>query len=135
MPQKTFMLTPRQAGASRGRHALDAQGKVLGRLATQASVLLRGKHKPEYTDYVDCGDHVVISNAKDIRLTGNKLEQKTYFSHSGYAKGCKVTPMKRVMEKDPCKVVYLAVKRMIADNRLRSKQLARLKIYPGALPN
>jgi large subunit ribosomal protein L13 len=131
MPQKTTCIKPKEASATRRWHHIDAKGRVLGRMATMAATLLRGKHKPTYTDWVDCGDFVVVTNAAHIKLTGNKLDQKFYFSHSGYAGGAKTTPMRRVMEKDPRKVVYLAVKRMIADNRLRGKQLARLKIYPG----
>lgn len=131
MSQKTTMINPREASAARRWHLIDAKGKVLGRMATQVATLLRGKHKPSYTDHVDCGDFVVITNCSQIKLTGNKMDQKFYFSHSGWAGGAKTTPIRRVMEKDPRKVVYLAVKRMIADNRLRGKQLARLKIYPG----
>jgi large subunit ribosomal protein L13 len=112
-------------------HYIDANGQVLGRMATRIATLLRGKHKPTYTDFFDCGDFVVITNAAQIRLTGNKLDQKFYFSHSGYAGGAKTTPLKRQMERDPRKVVYLAVKRMIRANRLRGRQLARLKIFPG----
>ena len=131
MPQKTYLHDPRQAANERRRHLIDAKGQVLGRMATRAATLLRGKHKPTYTDHVDCGDFVVITNASQVRLTGNKLSQKFYFSHSGWAGGAKTTPLSRVMEKDPRKVVYLAVKRMIRSNRLRGRQLARLKIYPG----
>jgi large subunit ribosomal protein L13 len=131
MSQNTTIFKPQQANADRRYHYLDAKGKVLGRLATQAATLLRGKHKATYTDFVDCGDFVVVTNAKAIVLTGNKMEQKFYFSHSGFAGGAKTTPVSRVMEKDPRKVVYLAIKRMIRNNRLRGKQLARLKIYPG----
>lgn len=131
MPQNTYIHKPQQASAERRWHFIDAKGQVLGRMATKAANLLRGKHKPTYTDFVDCGDHVVITNAAQIRLTGNKMTQKQYFSHSGWAGGAKVTPVARVMEKDPRKVVYMAVKRMIRNNRLRGKQLARLKIYPG----
>jgi large subunit ribosomal protein L13 len=129
MPQKTTLLTPRQASVSRRWHQLDAKGVVLGRLATQAAVLLRGKHKSAYTDFVDCGDFVVVTNAAAIKLTGNKLSQKFYFSHSGYARGAKTVPLSRMMEKDPRKVVYLAIKRMLPGNHTRSKQMARLKIY------
>ncbi len=131
MPQNTYIHKPSQASAERRWHLIDAKGQVLGRMATKAATLLRGKHKPTYTDFVDCGDFVVITNAAHVRLTGNKMTQKFYFSHSGYAGGAKTTPVARVMEKDPRKVVYMAVKRMIRDNRLRRKQLARLKIYPG----
>ena len=131
MPQKTTLCNTKEAVASRRWHLIDAKGQVLGRMATGVATLLRGKHKRNYTDWTDCGDFVVITNAALIKLTGKKLDQKQYFSHSCYAGGAKTTPLRRVMEKDPRKVVYLAVKRMIADNRLRGKQLARLKIYPG----
>ncbi|MCX5797302.1 MAG: 50S ribosomal protein L13 [Elusimicrobia bacterium] len=134
MPQKSYMQSPITAPNERRRHLIDAKGQVLGRMATRAATLLRGKHKPTYTAFVDCGDYVVITNAALIRLTGNKLDQKFYFSHSGYAGGAKTTPLRRQMERDPRKVIYLAVKRMIHANRLRSRQLARLKIFPGEQP-
>ena len=129
MSQKTYIHPPRQAALERRWHVIDAKGLVLGRIATKAAVWLRGKHKPTYTDFVDCGDHVVVTNAKHVKLTGNKLNQKFYFSHSGYAGGAKVTPLKRQMERDPRKVVMLAVRRMLPKNRLARKQMARLKIY------
>lgn len=132
MPQKTYLQDPRTAPNQRRYHRIDADGQVLGRMATKAATLLRGKHKPTYTAFVDCGDFVVITNAARIRLTGHKLDQKFYFSHSGYAGGARTVPVRRQMERDPRKVVYLAIKRMIRANRLRSRQLARLKIYPGA---
>jgi large subunit ribosomal protein L13 len=131
MPQKTYMHKPQQAGAERRWHFIDAKSNTLGRIATKAATLLRGKHKSTYTDFVDCGDFVVITNAKQLKLSGNKMTQKFYFSHSGWAGGAKTTPVARVMESDPRKVVYLAVKRMIPPNRLRRQQLPRLKIYPG----
>jgi len=132
MPQKTYLYNPKAAPVPRRWHYLDADGQVLGRMATRVATLLRGKHKPTYTDFFDCGDFVVVTNAARVRLTGRKLEQKFYFSHSGWAGGAKTTPVRRQLERDPRKVVYLAVKRMIRNNRLRSRQLARLKIFPGA---
>ena len=129
MPEKTYIIPQAKARSERAWHHLDAKGRVLGRLATEAATLLRGKHKPTYTDFIDCGDYVVITNAAQIRLTGNKISQKTYFRHSGYAGGAKVIPIARVMQQDPRKVVYSAVKRMIRANHLRSRQLARLKIF------
>lgn len=129
MPQNSYIHPPRQAASSRRWHHIDAKGLVLGRIATQAANLLRGKGKPTYTDFVDCGDFVVVTNAKQVKLTGNKLEQKFYFSHSGYAGGAKVTPMKRQMERDPRKIVMLAVRRMLPKNRLARQQLVRLKVY------
>ncbi len=129
MSQKTYIHPPRQAALERRWHHIDAKGQVLGRLATKAATLLRGKQKPTYTDFVDCGDFVVVTNAKQVRLTGAKLDQKFYFSHSGYAGGAKVMPLRRQMERDPRKVVMLAVRRMLPKNRLARKQLVRLKIY------
>ena len=134
MPQKSYLQSPKAAANERRWHYIDAKGQVLGRMATRVATLLRGKHKPTYTSYVDCGDCVVVTNASQIRLTGNKLDQKFYFSHSGYAGGARTTPLRRQMERDPRKVIYLAVKRMIHANRLRSRQLARLKIFPGEQP-
>ncbi len=135
-PKRSFQKTPLPEAASlpnqRRRHHIDAAGQVLGRLSTHAATLLRGKHKTLYTPSLDCGDFVVITNAKDVKITGHKMEQKFYFSHSGYASGAKTTPLARVMEKNPAKVVFLSVKRMIPSNRLRSRQLKRLRIYPGA---
>jgi large subunit ribosomal protein L13 len=131
MSQKTYIHPPRQAAAERRWHHIDAKGLVLGRIATKAATLLRGKHKPTYTDFVDCGDFVVVTNAKQVKLTGNKLEQKFYFSHSGYAGGAKVMPMKRQMERDPRRVMMLAVRRMLPKNRLARKQLVRLKVFVG----
>jgi large subunit ribosomal protein L13 len=134
MPQNSYIQSPKTAPNQRRYHHIDATDQVLGRMATRAATLLRGKHKPTYTSFVDCGDYVIITNVARIRLTGNKLDQKTYFSHSGYAGGCKTTPLRRQMERDPRKVVYLAIKRMINANRLRSRQLARLRIFPGEQP-
>lgn len=131
MSQKTYIHPPRQAAAERRWHHIDAKGLVLGRIATKAASLLRGKHKPTYTDFIDCGDFVVVTNMKQVKLTGNKLEQKFYFSHSGYAGGAKTTPMKRQMERDPRKIMMLAVRRMLPKNRLARKQLVRLKVYVG----
>ena len=129
MPQTTYIHNPSQAAKERRWHHIDAKGQVLGRLATRAATWLRGKHKSTYTNFVDCGDFVVVTNAKHVKLTGNKLEQKFYFSHSGYAGGAKTMPLKRQMERDPRRVVMLAVRRMLPKNRLARKQLVRLKIY------
>jgi len=129
MPQKTFYPDIKTVANQRSWHHLDAKDQVVGRLATKAACLLRGKNKPWFTPAVDCGDFVVVTNARKVRWTGNKLDQKNYFSHSGYAGGAKVTPLKRQMERDPRKVIYLAVKRMLDTNHLRSRQLKRLKIY------
>jgi large subunit ribosomal protein L13 len=131
MPQKTYIHDPRTAGGERRWHHIDAKGLVLGRIATKAATLLRGKHKPTYTDFVDSGDFVVVTNVKQVKLTGNKLDQKFYFSHSGYAGGAKTMPLKRQMERDPRRVLMLAVRRMLPKNRLARQQMVRLKIYAG----
>jgi large subunit ribosomal protein L13 len=132
MSQKTTIIDPKTAQSRRRWVVLDAKGAVLGRLASKAAVLLRGKHKNYFSPAVDCGDFVVVTNAKDVRITGEKAESKFYFHHTGYAGGAKVMPYKLQMERDPRRVVELAVKRMLPDNALRRLQLRRLKVYPGA---
>jgi large subunit ribosomal protein L13 len=131
MTQKTWLPSQKEIDASRKWHMLDASGKILGRLATQIAVYLMGKHKKIYTPSFDCGDFVVVINAAKIKLTGKKEEQKYYFKHSGYAGGAKEIPFKRQMEKDPTKVISLAVKRMLDDNKLRARRLKRLKVFAG----
>ena len=126
-----MLITSEFARQRRTWVLLDAKGAVLGRLATRAATLLRGKHKPFFSPSVDCGDFVIVTNAKQVRVTGLKESQKFYFRHSGYARGAKVIPYRTQMALDPRKVVYLAVKRMLPDNRLRQHQLRRLKIYVG----
>jgi large subunit ribosomal protein L13 len=132
MSQKTTIIDPKTAQGRRRWVVLDAKGAVLGRLASKAAVLLRGKHKSWFSPAVDCGDFVVVTNAKDVRITGEKAETKFYFKHSGYAGGAKVMPYKLQMERDPRRVIELAVKRMLPDNALRRSQLRRLKVYPGS---
>lgn len=130
--QETTLTTTKQAEGQRRWHLMDANGAVLGRLASRAAVLLRGKHKRFFSPSADCGDFVIVTNAGRVKLTGNKITQKTYFTHSGYAKGAKVMPIKLQMQRDPTKVVYLAVRRMLPPTRLRKHQMRRLKIYRGA---
>ena len=131
MPQKTFRPDVKTIESQRRWHSFDAKDQAPGRLATRVADLLRGKHKPWFTPSIDCGDFVVVTNVKQMKWSGNKIEQKNYFSHSGYAGGAKVTPLKRQMERDPRKPFYLAVKRMLDSNHLRAKQLKRLKIFTG----
>ena len=108
-------------------HIIDASGKVLGRLAAEIAVLLRGKNKPSFVLYKDEGDIVVITNAEKIVISGRKIEQKKYYSHSGYPKGFKEISMKKVFEKNPSDVLRRAVLGMLPKNRLRAKQIKRLK--------
>ena len=113
-------------------YVLDAAGKPLGRTAAQAAVLLRGKHKTDYTPNVDCGDFVIIINAEQAVLTGNKLTQKYYRRHSGWIGGLKEVQYKRLMEQRPDFAMELAVKGMLAKNSLGRNQATRLHIYKGA---
>lgn len=115
----------------RGWHLINAQGQILGRLATQASQLLIGKHKPYYTPHLDCGDWVVVTNAQDIQVTGRKSKQKIYSRHSGYPSGLKQFTFKQMIDKHPRRVLKLAVSGMLPKNKLRQQRLKRLKIYVG----
>ncbi len=117
---------------SRKWYILDAAGKPMGRTAAQAAVLLRGKHKPDYTPNVDCGDFVIIINADKAVLTGKKLEQKYYRTHSGWVGGLKETQYKRLMAERPEFAMQLAVKGMLAKNKLSRSAMTRLYIYKGS---
>lgn len=108
---------------------VDADGKVLGRLATRIASILRGKHKPEYTPNIDCGDGVIVTNASKIRVTGSKLSQKEYVVFSGYPGGRHTTTLAEMLKRDPRKVIRLAVKRMIPDTPLGRVMLKKLKVY------
>lgn len=132
MTQKTTLPKASTAEKTRKWHFLDASDQVLGRLSTKIAVLLMGKHKRDFAPQVDCGDFVVVTNTDKVRITGNKLEDKFYFRHSGYAGGAKTIPYKRQMENDSTKVLELAVKRMLDDNKLRDRRLKRLRIFAGA---
>jgi len=112
-------------------YVVDAENKVLGRLATQVATILRGKHKPLFTPHVDTGDFVVVINAKKIHLTGNKLENKIYYRHSGYPGGIKATSAGELLEKKPETVIKHAVKGMLPKNKLGREQFKKLKVYPG----
>jgi len=113
-------------------HIIDAQGKILGRLAVQVANLLRGKTKPEFTPFVDCGDHVVIINAEKVKVTGKKEEQKLYRSHSGFPHGFKEESLRSLRNRRPAAVVERAVWGMLPHNRLGSKQITKLKVYVGS---
>ena len=114
-------------------HIIDAKGQVLGRLATRAADLLRGKGKPTFTPYQDGGDFVVIINAAEVKLTGKKLEQKVMYSHSLYPGGLKLVPYSRLMQEQPEKAVKHAVSGMLSKSKLRERMLTRLKIYRDAV--
>ncbi len=112
-------------------YLVDAQGKVLGRLATQIAWRLRGKHKPVFSPYLDAGDFVVVVNADKVKLTGRKWDQKFYYRHSGYIGGLKEISAKHLREKKPTDILRFAVKGMLPKNSLGRRQLKKLKIYAG----
>ena len=111
---------------------IDAKDIVLGRLASNVSKILRGKHKANYTPHVDCGDNVIIINAEKVKLTGNKLSDKKYYWHTGYPGGIKETTAKKIIEgKNPDKIIRLAVQRMIPKGPLGRQQISNMKVYCG----
>ena len=113
-------------------YIIDATDKPLGRVATEAARLLRGKHKPTFTPNIDTGDNVIIINCKDAKLTGNKMNSKIYRHHSGYIGGMKETPAAVMMAKNPEKAMMLAVKGMLPHNSLGRQSLKKLRVYAGA---
>ncbi len=123
--------SPKPGEITRQWHVIDATDVVLGRLATQAATLLRGKHKPTYASHVDTGDFVVIINADKIALTGNKREQKQAYRHSGFPGGLTATSYARLLEQDPRKAVEKAVRGMIPHNKLGRQAIRKLKVYSG----
>ena len=111
----------------RKTHMIDATGKVLGRLASEVAILLRGKHKPDFVPYKDIGDFVTVKNIKNLKITGKKMEQKEYFRHSGFLGGVKLTPLKKLFKANPAEVFKKAVYGMLPKNKLRAKMIKRLK--------
>ncbi len=126
---KTY--TPKPAEIERRWWLVDANEKVLGRLASEIAQILRGKHKPMFTPHLDTGDYVVVVNAEKVRLTGRKAEQKTYFRHTGYMGHEKHIPIRRVLEEHPERVLESAVKGMLPKNNLGRLMRKKLKIYAG----
>ena len=112
-------------------HVLDAEGKTLGRISSEISVLLQGKHKPGYVPYLNTGDYVVVVNAEKIHVTGNKIEQKKYYRHSGYHGGLKETNLRQMLDKHPERVIKQSVKGMLPKNVPGRRMLSRLKVYAG----
>jgi len=110
---------------------VDASNQTLGRLATQVATLLRGKHKAQYTPHIDTGDFVVIINAEKIKLSGKKLNQKSYFTHSGYFGGLKEASAQEMIERNPERVIELAVKGMLPTNKISRHLLTKLKVFAG----
>ena len=112
-------------------HLIDADGAVLGRMATKIAMILMGKHKPTYTSHVDTGDYVIIVNAAKIKVSGNKATQKSYQHYTGYPSGQRITTFEEMMKKNPAKVVELAIKRMLPKNKLGTDMFKKLKVYSG----
>jgi len=112
-------------------YVVNAEGKILGRLATRVATILRGKHKPTFSTHLDCGDHVIIINAKKIRVTGKKLDTKMYYRYSGYRGGLKSIVLRKQLEKHPDRVLIHAIRGMLPKNRLGRAMIKKLKVYPG----
>ena len=127
---RTF--TPKASDATRQWHVIDATDVVLGRLASQAATLLRGKHKPTFAPHVDMGDFVIIINAEKVALTGAKLEQKRAYRHSGFPGGLKSRTYVEMLDQHPEKAVEKAIRGMLPKNSLARQQLTKLKVYRGA---
>ncbi|MDX1414593.1 MAG: 50S ribosomal protein L13 [Candidatus Promineifilaceae bacterium] len=127
---KTYVTKP--AEIERKWYVVDAEGQTLGRLASKIAVVLRGKHKPVYSPSVDCGDYVIVLNADKIAATGQRMEQKTYYRHSGYPGGIRSITLREQLEKYPTRPVELAVRGMLPKNKLGRKMLRKLKVYAGS---
>ncbi|KUJ94992.1 MAG: large subunit ribosomal protein [Desulfonauticus sp.] len=127
---KTYSPKPQEI--SRNWYVVNAEGKTLGRLATEIATRLRGKHKPEFAPHLDCGDFIVVVNAEKVSVTGRKLEQKKYYWHTGYPGGIKSRTLEEMLANKPEDVILKAVKGMLPKNRLGRKLLKKLKVYRGA---
>ncbi len=125
----TFMANA--SNIERKWYVIDAKGKPLGRVASKAAVMLRGKHKATFTPHVDCGDNIIIINAKEVVLTGNKLDQKIYYNHSGYTGGLRERTAKEMRENYPVEMVERAVKGMLPKGRLGRQMYKKLFVYAG----
>jgi len=125
----TFMANPQNI--ERKWYVVDAEGKTLGRLASQVAAILRGKHKPTFTPHVDCGDYVIIINADKVQVTGKKFAEKVYLRHSGYPGGQKAITFERMIATHPTRVLELAIKGMLPHNRLGRQMYRKLKVYAG----
>lgn len=126
---KTYMANPDKI--ERKWYVVDAEGQTLGRMASEIAKILRGKNKPEFTPHVDTGDYVVVVNAAKVKVTGKKLQQKVYYNHSDYVGGMRETTLAELMQKDPEKVVELAVKGMLPKGPLGRSMIKKLHVYAG----
>lgn len=120
-----------KANAEKKWLVVDVEGKVLGRAATEIAMMLRGKHKPNYTPHADCGDNVIVINADKVRLTGKKMAQKAYIRHTGYPGGQRVTTAQEMLNKHPERLIEAAVRGMLPKNRLGRELFRNLRVYVG----
>lgn len=127
---KTYMAKP--SNTEKKWYVVDANGKTLGRLATEIATILKGKHRPTYTPHMDMGDYVIVINAAGIVLTGNKLDQKHHYWHSGYPGGIKSVDYRTLMEKNPERAITYAVKGMLPKNKLGAQMMRKLRVYRDA---
>jgi large subunit ribosomal protein L13 len=128
--KSTYLMKPSEV--QKKWYIIDAEGKVLGRVATQVATILRGKHRPTYTPNVDCGDNVIVINCEKAILTGKKLDDKFYYRHTGHIGGMKATSYRELMEKKPEQAMMLAIKGMLPKNSLGRKMLTNVRVYRGA---
>ena len=128
--QKTY--SPKKADIKREWFLVDVKGKAPGRIATKIADILRGKHKPQYSPHLDCGDFIVIINAKEIKFTGDKEADKKYYHHTRYGAGLRTTTPKRLLESKPERIIMKTVAGMIPQNKLKKHILRKLKVYGGA---
>jgi large subunit ribosomal protein L13 len=128
---RTYSATAQDAEASREWYVVDATGQTLGRLATQIANVLKGKHKPIFTPSMDCGDFVIVVNAEKVKVTGRKLDQKSYYRFSGYPSGLTEISLRDQLDQHPERVIEAAVKGMLNRNKLRDQLIKKLKVYAG----
>lgn len=128
---KTYIAPEKEINGSRKWYVVDAKDQILGRLASRIAQIIRGKHKPIFSRHQDTGDYIVVINAEKVRLTGHKLQEKHYFSHSGYPGGGKLTPANQMLERHPERVIEYAVRRMLPKNALGRSMFRKLKVYAG----
>ncbi len=127
---KTYI--PKQGEIDKRWHVIDAEGRVMGRVAAEAAKLLRGKHKPQYTPFLDCGDNVIVINVDKAVVTGNKQQQKKYYRHSGYPGGIRESKFEDTMRLHPTRAMSAAIKGMLPHNRLGRKQAKHFRVYVGS---
>lgn len=133
MKYKTTLLTKEKGLSNRSWKIIDAKGQTTGRLCTKIAQLIRGKHKPDFTPHVECGDFVVVINAEQVEFKGKKWDQKKYYRHSGYAGGLKEQSARELLDKHPERIIENAVKGMLPKTRLGKKMIGNLKVYKGSV--